>query len=210
MEEIGHHEPDTFSKTVEHVSYLNDSDPAPEKRISDYDRTHHAVGTITWELPFGRNRHFRLANSRVLDAFFGGWGVNAITTMQSGQPLSWGNIVYLGGPVNLDSHIKNGVALDTTRFDRVSSHQPVYNIRQFPSRFNNLRSDRISQLDASMAKTFTMFEKLRLQFRLEAFNALNRTQMSGPNLSPTSSSFGLITSTVSAIRQLQTGARLTW
>jgi hypothetical protein len=199
-----------WSKTIEHVSYLNDSDPAPEKRISEFDRTHHAVGTMTWDLPFGNKRHFRLGDSAILEAMFGGWSVNSIYTLQSGAPLSWGNIIYFGGPINLDAHTKNGVALDTTRFDRVSSHQPVYNIRQFSSRFSNLRADRISQLDASIAKVFPIREKLRLQFRLEAFNALNRTQMSGPNLSPTNSSFGLITSTSSSPRQLQAGARLTW
>jgi hypothetical protein len=39
----------------------------------------------TYDLPFGRDRHFRIANP-VLDAIVGGWTVGGILTTQSGSP----------------------------------------------------------------------------------------------------------------------------
>ncbi len=32
----------------------------------------------------------------------GGWVVNSISTYQSGAPLAWGNVIYLGGPLDLN------------------------------------------------------------------------------------------------------------
>jgi hypothetical protein len=52
----------------------------------------------SWELPFGHGKHFDITN-KVLDAIAGGWAMNGALILQSGPPLSWGNIVYLGGPL---------------------------------------------------------------------------------------------------------------
>jgi hypothetical protein len=51
-------------------------------------------------------------------------------------------------------------------------------------------------LDASLLKEFHVTERKYFQVRFETFNTLNRPGFGTPNLSPTSSSFGLITSTV--------------
>jgi hypothetical protein len=45
---------------------------------------------------------------------------------------------------------------------------------------------------------------------MEAFNAPNRPAFAAPNLTPTNSSFGLITSQTINPRQVQLGARLVW
>ena len=39
-----------------------------------------------YDLPFGRNRWMGTGMNRVLDAIVGGWSVNALLTLQSGQP----------------------------------------------------------------------------------------------------------------------------
>ena len=199
-----------FSKNIERASYLNDSDSLPEKRISTYDRPHHVVATITWSLPFGKGRRYSFSESRLADAVVGGWVWNTVYTFQSGAPLSWGNLVYLGGDLHLNAHAQGVKAFDTTQFLTKSADQPVYNIRVFPSQFANLRADCVNQFDASFGKTFTFWERLRLQFRMEGFNVLNRTQMGTPNLSATSTSFGTITSVGNTARQVQVGSRLTW
>jgi hypothetical protein len=199
-----------WSKNIERVSYLNDSDFAPEKRISTYDRPHHLVATVTWDLPFGKGRHFNFGDKRLADYVLGGWGWNTVYTFQSGSPLSWGNLVYLGGDLNYKAHSQGVKAFDTTQFLTKSADQPVYNIRAFSSQFSNLRADCINQFDASIGKSFNVFETLKLQLRMEAFNVLNRTQMGGANLSATSTSFGNITSVGNNARMVQIGARMVW
>ncbi len=41
-----------------------------------------------FQLPFGRTRHFNLGNSRIADAFVGGWDVSPVLTIQSGEPIA--------------------------------------------------------------------------------------------------------------------------
>ena len=60
-----------------------------------------------------------------------------------------------------------------------------------------------------MAKTFPLpfSTRSQLQFRLEAFNLLNRTNFRAPNGTRSAGAFGTITSTYDA-RQLQVGLKL--
>ena len=65
-------------------------------------------------------------------------------------------------------------------------------------------------LDLSLFKHFSMPRGIRLQARIEAFNALNRVQFGSPNTSVTSSSFGVVTSQANTPRQLQFGLKALW
>jgi hypothetical protein len=53
-------------------------------------------------------------------------------------------------------------------------------------------------------------EGMSLQYRLEAFNALNHPQFAGPSMLYNSSSFGNVTSQVNSPRQLQMALRLSF
>ena len=87
------------SRLTEQTTFLNDTDPVPEKRISSYDHPNRFVTAITYELPFGRT------TSKLNHALFGGWMLNSIYTYQTGQPLIWvngsttnpGDYIYSGG-----------------------------------------------------------------------------------------------------------------
>src|SRR4029077_6275063 len=43
-----------YSRLIEEVTWLNDSDPAPEKRVSSIDHPHRFVSYISYELPLGK------------------------------------------------------------------------------------------------------------------------------------------------------------
>ena len=116
-------------------------------------------------------------------------------------------MIYNGGSLNalkVNPHHVSG-AFDTSLFDRNSSHQPISgdHIRTLPTQVTHARADGINALDLSLSKTSAITEKLNAQIRCDMFNALNHPQFSAPNLSPTSSAFGPITSQTNLPRQIQ-------
>jgi hypothetical protein len=130
--------------------------------------------------------------------------------LASGAELAWGNVLYYGGPLDLQPHQPNGPAFNTTLFNTVSSQQLANNIRTFPAEFNNLRSDPNKNLDLSVLKSFQIMERMYFQLRFETFNITNRVTFAAPNLTPTSSTFGDITTQANNPRKIQVGGRLVW
>ncbi|HEY1343233.1 MAG TPA: TonB-dependent receptor, partial [Bryobacteraceae bacterium] len=199
-----------WSRTIERVSRLNDSDLSLEKRVSNVDRPQRFVATGTYELPFGQGKALHFGSGKWANRLLGGWVINGIFSHESGSPLGWGNLIYLGGDLDIDPRNVNGTAFDTKRFVTASNQQLSFNIRTFPSRFGDLRQDATNNLDASLLKNTRLSERLNLQLRFETFNTLNHVRFSAPNLSATSSSFGRITGQDNLARNVQLGARLVW
>jgi len=44
----------------------------------------------------GRGRHFGSNLAKPINAVIGGWQLGVVELHQSGQPLSWGNIIFTG------------------------------------------------------------------------------------------------------------------
>ena len=86
------------------------------------------------------------------------------------------------------------------------------NIRTLPSRVSNLRGQGITLLDLSLIKNFAFTERVKLQFRAEAINSLNKAHFLGPVLNPRDTNFGRVTNTDSPTlpREFQLGLRLTF
>jgi hypothetical protein len=75
---------------------------------------------------------------------------------------------------------------------------------------NVLWAGRVNNLDMSIHREFSLpiQREMRLQFRGEAFNALNHPQFAQPGSSLGTSTFGVVTATSQSNRILQLGARL--
>jgi hypothetical protein len=198
-----------WNKLIDRLAYLNDSDPAPEKRLSSDSRPYRNVLAATYQLPIGRGRLLNL-QSRWMDSLVGGWGLSGILTLQAGPMLGWGNYIYYGGPLNLQPHQPNGLAFDITRFNTISAQQLANNIRTFDNQFNNLRRDMVNQLDMSMTKNFAFAEKKYVQIRFEAFNLPNRVTFGAPNTTATNPAFGTIATQANTPRRIETAVRLVW
>ena len=123
------------------------------------------------------------------------------------RSLNWGNVIYLGGLLNLNPHNPDG-AFDITQFNRVPAQQLASNLRTFPTRFNNLRQDKVQQVDFSIIKGFRITEKVKMTYRCEFFNSTNRVIFSAPDLGPTSSTFGRILGQANTPRRIQMALRL--
>lgn len=198
-----------YSSLIDRLAYLNDSDPAPEKRVSSDSRPLREVLGATYDLPIGRGKSLDL-RSRFGNSLVGGWKLNAMLTLQSGPMLAWGNVIYLGGPLNLQPHQPNGVAFNTSVFNTASSQQLADNIRTFDTLFGNLRRDPTKNVDMSVSKSFPFAEQKYLEIRIETFNTTNRVTFGAPSLSPTSTTFGVIGTQANSPRAVQLGARLVW
>ncbi|MFB3828617.1 MAG: carboxypeptidase regulatory-like domain-containing protein [Bryobacteraceae bacterium] len=192
-----------YSRLIEKRSYLNPTDLAPEKRVASEDRPHRLVLSTVYQLPFGKSA------GPLVRRVIGGWSLSGAYTFASGEPLSWGNVIYYGGALNYNPRGVDG-AFDTSRFNTDSRQQLGQNIRLFPTRFNNLRQNGPNNIDLSILKDTAIKERVKLQFRTEFFNALNHVQFGMPNVSPTSSSFGRITSQYNLPRTVQMALKLVW
>jgi hypothetical protein len=216
----------TYSRMMEQVTWLNDSDAVPEKRVSPDDHPQRYVFAMTYDLPIGKGRALSF-RSNLANSLLGGWVINNVYTFQVGAPIMWvnggsssiGDYVYFGtAPLALNNRQVNGPAFNVADFidanpsapnaSTSSSNTFSYHIRTFPTMFSNLRADGINQYDPSLSKRFMFAERSFLQIRLEAFNALNHPVFSPPSTTASSSAFGTITSSANRFRTLQLGARL--
>ena len=182
----------------------------------------------TWELPFSQGL---LANP-VAKELVGGWSLSGIATLQSGFPFS----PQLGyNPTG------NGDTRNPVRPNRATGFSgPLYGktVQQwfnpaafsapYPGTFGNVGRDTLTgpgltELDLALAKSTTIHERLRAQFRAEFFNVLNHSNFTTPNAvvfssgatpkTPTvaaaeSPTAGVISATATTSRQIQFGLKL--
>jgi hypothetical protein len=65
-------------------------------------------------------------------------------------------------------------------------------------------------LDLAIERSFRFTERLGFEFRAEAFNALNRTNLGTPNRFVNTPQFGTITMAMTPGREIQLSARLSF
>ena len=171
-----------IGKTIEQRSLLNDQDfelamPSAsrlEKRSADrIDIPQRLVLTGTWEMPFGRGKSIGADWGKALNFLAGGWTVNANATMSAGWAIDYPNANQnTVGSAAIDNQTATMMAFDTTLWRPFQAIEP-FTLRQFPSRFGDVRSPGYRNLDASLSKYFPITETIRAQFRFEMINATN-------------------------------------
>ena len=197
----------SHSRLMERTTYLNGGDLTLEKRASTYDRPNNFAISGLYQLPFGAGKRFGGGSKGVVNVLIGNWAVSSFYTFHSGAPVGWGNLIYYGGDLHYNARNVDH-AFDTTRFNTVSAQQLSQNYRYLPSQFNNLRVDTTNNLNLTVTKDFALREKVRLQFRAESFNLCNHALFAAPNVTPTSTAFGVISSTTNTPRIIQFALRL--
>jgi hypothetical protein len=84
-------------------------------------------------------------------------------------------------------------------------------VRNIPFTTDGLRNQRFLKFDVGISKNFRIREGMKIQFRVDAINLLNRPYFSAPNLTPSSGSFGFTTAPVrQPPRDIQIGGRFTF
>jgi hypothetical protein len=202
------------------MSHQDSYDLESSWALASYDIKHRFVISYLYELPFGHNRRFASGVSPLVNAIIGGWQFNGITTIQSGTPLSItaNNTAGIFGARTQPNNNGQDPVLDgpvSERLNRyfdtsVYSQPAAFTFGNEPVFSPVLRSPGVRNFDLSLFKNFELRRTTMLQFRVEALNAFNNVQFSGPNTSVTSSSFGVISGQANAPRQLQFGLKLLW
>lgn len=204
-----------------------------EKSIGQFDLTHNFKVAVIYELPFGKG-HTWLSKG-LASNLLGNWRVSGLGYYASGQPLGLSTTVgtpsvlfagsnrpLVGSYENWRATTKGGSfdpSVDTfvqpasffpaqvgTQFSGTTQYfgnQTRYNpkFRQFPNLNENI----------SLAKGFTIGEHIKVDFRAEAFNVLNRVRFGTGSLSLQNSQFGVLTSSgdlLNTPRQMQLALKL--
>jgi hypothetical protein len=198
-----------WSKFMEATNYLYPSASEPQYRIAGEDRPFRFVASSNYELPFGKGKPIGSGAGSWTNRLIGGWQLAGILNLQSGGPVSFGNVIYYGGDLNWDAR-NLPRAFDTSRFERDARNQLNRNRRTFPEAFSQYRADKIYNIDLSIIKSIDIVERIRLQFRAETFNFFNHAIFNGPNMDPVNQNFGVITSQSNLPRTTQLALRLTF
>jgi hypothetical protein len=182
-----------------------------DKGNTTFDVRHRFVGSYIYELPWGR-----------ANRIFGGWQINGITTLSTGQYKTVGlGLDYLNigsfstsrpdvvGDPAAGRSLPNAY-FNPAAFDRPKDAAGNLVRRQGNMGRNTLAMPGIHNWDLGVVKNTRFSERYNLQFRWEMFNAFNRTHFGTPNLSSTSPSFGRIGSTLINSRRMQFGLKLLW
>ncbi len=174
----------TWSKSMDATQYLNSGDSAPWYGISQNDRTFRFATSGIYELPFGTGRKF-LSGRGFISQVVGGWQVQGVYQVQSGQPLSFNpststGPLYLGtgspansawgrggfkassGNLTTTGTWFNKADWSTTTATTVTSGvvagvtPNAYQIRTLPIRFDSLRADFLNQADMAVQRNFSL------------------------------------------------------
>jgi hypothetical protein len=180
-----------------------------DRGSSAFDNRHRLVVSGLYDLPIGKGRKMDVQN-RFLEAIVGGWQLGGITTWRAGFPIN-----PSAGENRANTNIGNdrpdasgqsqGVDHATTErwFNTAAFIRgPIYQFGNAGR--NSVLGPAGFSIDSTLQKTFRMpKEGHELQFRWEAYNALNHPVWGFPNTSLTSPNFGRITSTTTSMRQMQ-------
>jgi len=155
------------------LTYLDGTNP--RQRIS--------VATVV-ELPFGAGRAYLSNVPRLVDTVLGGWQVNLNYNYSTGEFLRFGAAQVSGDPTLANPTPDRW--FDTSKFNL----QPAFTPRTNPWQYDGLTGPGFYNLDASMAKTFKLTEKIRFELKGAVYNLTNSLIRANPDVSITSSTFG--------------------
>lgn len=201
----------TYSKAMGHADNFGNQGQDPRNQRAEwsfqgFDRTHVFVSNFLYELPFLRQQ------DTLLEKIVGGWSVGGIATFASGMMRTVGvsgdphNVG--GGPTRPDliGDPNDGPKTLGEWFNTAAFVAPT------PGVFGNaapriVRLPGLNNWDLAIYKNTPLRGDVRLQIRVELFNAFNHPQWGGVALNLNSPIFGEVTSAHDP-RIIQIGVKL--
>lgn len=192
----------TWSKFMDAGGWADNNYLIPSRHLDGLDRTHNATISMVWDLPVGRGRALLGSSNRLVDTVLGGWEFASMAILQSGAPwtvpggwdyvhnakinpywTSQGNLQWYA-PCYWTTNPESGVISESQEASNFGCTQPDF--IQIPNygANPNVVDTGIRQAwnildDSNLSKNFHLYERLKLQFRLETFNTFNHPLFSG-------------------------------
>lgn len=189
---------------------------------SDNDIPQFFVGSVLYELPWGKGRRWMSDAPKAVDMILGGWQLNNIVTLSSGSPFDvYGDSTganqsprwnYDGG-CKVNAGGRMWLSCPTTAFTAPATGT-IGNLER-----NYFHGPGLHTWDASIFKNIQITERVQTQFRFEGFNLTNTIQFQNPDgrfgsvsgSSWSNGNFGKETATrFSSERQFQFALRVTF
>jgi hypothetical protein len=189
-----------------------------ERSLALYDTPHRAVISYIYDLPFGKGQPFASNVTGVAGKLVSGWGVNGVTTFQSGNPLPISvasNTIGFGAgqrpnrtgiPAAVDGSAQSRLNgwFNTAAF----SLPPAFTFGNAARTMPDVRSHGIANYDLTIFKNTKITERVGLQFRTEIFNLFNRVRFGYPGTALGTPQFGIVSSQANDPRLIQMALRL--
>jgi hypothetical protein len=180
---------------------LTPADIPRSRGRAEYDRLHSYAQSFVYQIPAGKQG--RWLQSGPLSWILGDWQVSGIFTAQSGTPIRFTtNAATLRAPGNTQfpnasgkPSVLGGIGAGNPWFDSSVFSAPPDNTFGNVPRNGLLDGPAAVNLDASLAKWFTLKGEARAEFRVDAFNLTNRPQFENPEREFGTPRFGQITTT---------------
>jgi hypothetical protein len=196
-----------------------------EKSLASFDVPDRLVISYVLDVPVGKGRKFLSGANPFVNAAVGGWGVEGVTTIQSGFPLHMttnSNNANSNGSGSQRPNVVSGCDQSTSGsasarledwFNTSCFTQPAAFTFGDESRTDSLaRAAGIANWDLSAFKNFALSREGRaqMQFRAEFFNIFNRVQFGFPGQALGSSSFGVVSTQANTPRLVQFALKLSF
>ena len=204
-------------------TYQNPYSPGSNYAPSATDIRHFIVGQALYELPFGAGRQYPLHG--VLDEIAGGWRLSTVMQWHTGLPFTpsistqgfntldpgldqcWNCTLYavrVGDPYAGGGHNAPGLWFNPAAYVAPAPGTFGMNLR------DSLYGPHFFNLDFGIGKTFTIRERLKFEFRADAFNFLNHIDYGNPNSAIDTGTAGQIIGTdiANSPRVFQLGGKL--
>lgn len=193
-----------------------------EKSLSSDDVRHNLVMDYVYDIPVGRGLKYMSNISRKLNFAIGGWGLDGVTTLQSGLPLGLNTNQNLtnsfggGSRPNYTAGCPKSTSGPAVKrlnhwFNTACFTQPpAFTFGNEPRNDPTLRAPGIANWDTALFKNFPVDKngKVQVQFRTEVFNLFNRVQFGYPGTTLGNSNFGVISSQANLPRLIQFALRV--
>jgi hypothetical protein len=218
-----------YSKSLDLGGTNGDSAPqnpanlAAEWGPSLFDQKFRVITNGIYDLPFGTGKSWLAESPLLVRSLVSGWRAMGILTLQSGRPFSptttdglasdtgaTDRAFQIGDPniaqksvskwFNTAAYRVNDPANGT---NLSNAKAPGYVFGYGNASRNSLRGPGIQNFDAGLFRDVAIRERQTLELRAEAFNAFNHPNFALPGANASSGTFGVITSTALANRQLQ-------